>query len=229
MFVIKNLVPSLPIYSRACVRSRTPHSSLVFRRYAGAYEGIPQTHATILNKNVKIRPTKRAIDIQNEIHMIDTYSQQGFRLTDDSFVYGPMVLFKKHAFCWNVTSEEDIDEASLEFFCHLVPPIDLLVVGYGDLQFRHKLNKNLHSFAAKNNFHLELTPTIRAVATFNLLVGTRNIAGAFLPPLQYRPSDDDYQMDKKRLRKWRDTHDPDGSADEDYLAIHGAPRWPKPS
>lgn len=201
MSIIKILAPTLFCFSRV----RLFYPLLTFRRNSGAYEGIAKTHAIIANKR------------SSDVKMIDAYSQEGFRLTDDSFVYGPMLIFKNHVFCWNVASDEDINEESLEFFFHIIPPVDLLVIGYSKEESRPKLNKNLHVITRKNNIFLEILPTVKACSTYNLLAEMRNVAGAFLPPFKYQFTETDQYLYKCRIMKWED---PDG-LDEEELKLLG--------
>ncbi|XKL66424.1 hypothetical protein PGB90_009844 [Kerria lacca] len=159
----------------------------VSRRNSGAYEGYGQTTVNVLNtKNVKV-------------NMISAYSQNGFRLTDNSFALGPIIIFRNKLFCWNIASDEDINEKSLEFFFHLHPPIDLLVIGYSDISNRRNIDQTIPVMCRKHNIQVDILPTIKAVSVYNFLVETRNVAGAFIPPLKYHVDTGDIMTHKEQL------------------------------
>ncbi len=161
--------------------------SLIFRRNAGAYEGYGRTTASIIN------------DKNATVNMIDTYSQTGFRLTNGSFILGPMILLRDKVFFWNVAQDEFINEESLQFFFHLHPPLDLLIVGYSEADNRQKINQNLQLIGKKHKLQMEILPTPKAVSVFNFLIEIRNVAGAFMPPAKYDFGIDDVRDHMDRL------------------------------
>lgn len=45
---------------------------------------------------------------------------------------GPIVIFPKTIYSWNIEDHKEINEKSLSIFKHLEPKIDILVIGTGD-------------------------------------------------------------------------------------------------
>ncbi|KAJ4444909.1 hypothetical protein ANN_06708 [Periplaneta americana] len=79
---------------------------------------------------------------------------------------------------------------------------DLLVLGVGDMTSNTKLNRNVLSFMAKHRINVEVLTTEQACATFNFLnAENRYIAGALIPPVTLRPSDEDVIMSKKKHKR----------------------------
>jgi NADH dehydrogenase [ubiquinone] 1 alpha subcomplex assembly factor 3 len=62
----------------------------------------------------------------------------------------------------------------------------------------------------KYHISIEVLTTEQACATFNFLnAENRYIAGALIPPLTLRPTDDDVLMSKKRLKRLYGSDDDD--------------------
>lgn len=142
-------------------------------RYVGAYEGHGKTNITILNKK------------DAEFPMIVAYSQIGFRLHNNAFVVGPMILCQNTVLSWNVRDDCAINEDTLEFFYHLVPPVDLLIIGISDKKNLRKINKNFIENVRKRKISLEILVSNKAIQMYNFTVGTRNVAAALMPPKEY--------------------------------------------
>lgn len=58
-----------------------------------------------------------------------SYSQLGFRLSNDLFAVGPIALFPRFVMQWNVKDYKSINEDSLALFYLMVPKVDILVIG----------------------------------------------------------------------------------------------------
>lgn len=61
--------------------------------------------------------------------LVMSYSDLGFRLTNDLFLLGPIVLFPKQLYSWNVGDASRVTPASTSLFYLLVPKVDLIVFG----------------------------------------------------------------------------------------------------
>lgn len=134
--------------------------------------------------------------------MIDSYSQIGFRLNNGVYVLGPMVIFPRTVLSWNIDSIEDVNEDSLSLFGLLEPKLDILVLGMGEPSNSTRLTKQIISFMVKNKINVEVLPTEQACATFNFLnAESRFIAGAIIPPLSLRPSEEDILLSQLKTKK----------------------------
>ncbi|XP_055549808.1 NADH dehydrogenase [ubiquinone] 1 alpha subcomplex assembly factor 3 [Wyeomyia smithii] len=124
--------------------------------------------------------------------LINSYSQMGFRLSNDMVVIGPMAIFPRSVFSWNVSSHEDINEESLSLFSVLEPKVDILVVGIGDQQVTPSFSRKVLDFMRKHRINVEVLSTEQACATFNFLNAEgRVVAAALIPPVSIRTNEDD--------------------------------------
>ncbi|XP_058822867.1 NADH dehydrogenase [ubiquinone] 1 alpha subcomplex assembly factor 3 [Topomyia yanbarensis] len=158
--------------------ARSLYSSIVHR--SSAYDGDGKTTLSILN-----------LEAESGL-LINSYSQVGFRLNNNMVVLGPMAIFPRTVFSWNVASYEDINEESLSLFSVLEPKIDILVVGIGDQPMTPALNKRIIEYMRKYRINVEVLSTEQACATFNFLNSEgRVVAGALIPPVSLRVNEDD--------------------------------------
>lgn len=125
------------------------------------------------------------------------------------FVVGPIALFPKSIFSWNVGSMKDVTPSSLELFFRLDPKIgilckssgveimtkvliffaDILVLGMGDDKV---LDLRLMRELKIKGLNVEALPTDKACTTFNFLNSEfRYVAAAIIPPETVRTSDED--------------------------------------
>ncbi|KAK7582656.1 hypothetical protein V9T40_014101 [Parthenolecanium corni] len=162
-------------------------SSSYVRSYSGAYDAPAQTTTTIVNRK------------EVKLNMIETYSQIGFRLTNNAFLLGPTIILPDKVFHWYIDGDEEINAKSLEFFFHLHPPLDILIIGLSDLSFKPKIEKEVFINCRKNKVQVEILSTPKAVATFNFLVEIRKVAGAFIPPAEFVFDEADIIEHKQRL------------------------------
>lgn len=145
------------------------------RRYntsnSAAYDGDGKTTVSVLNNEEK------------RLHLINTYSSKGFRLSNELFVAGSIILFPTNVFSWNVKRGADINLDSLILFDLIVPKIKILVIGYG--QMGEKYDPTLSVELKKKGISCELLPTPNAVTTYNYLVHDGlHAAGAFIPVIE---------------------------------------------
>ena len=85
---------------------------------------------------------------------------------------------------------------------------DVLVLGVGDSRDSLQVNSNILSFMAKYHISVEILPTEQACATFNFLNSERRgVAGALIPPLTLRPTEDDVITTKRRHKRLYESSD----------------------
>ncbi|XP_053695630.1 NADH dehydrogenase [ubiquinone] 1 alpha subcomplex assembly factor 3 [Sabethes cyaneus] len=145
-----------------------------------AYDGDGKTTVSILNQEADAGL------------LINSYSQVGFRLSNDMVVIGPMAIFPRSVFSWNVSGFEDINEDSLSLFSVLEPKIDILVVGIGDQQVTPAFSNKVIDYMRKHKINVEVLTTEQACATFNFLNAEgRVVAAALVPPVSLRINEDD--------------------------------------
>lgn len=173
------------IHNSPKLRILLPSASV--KHYSGAYDAPAQTTTVIINHK----------DV--EVNMIDTCSRLGFRLMNNTFLLGPAIVLPDRVFHWHIEGDEDIHPKSLEFFFHLHPPLDLLIIGLSDYSVKRKIEKDVFMACRKHKIQVEILPTTKAVTTYNFLVGTRKVAGAFVPPIDYIFDDADVMKHKERL------------------------------
>jgi len=175
----------------------------------GSYEGHGKTSVAILNEE------------NLGINMIDSYSQDGFRLNDDTKILGPCVIFPTAVLGWRIRDAEDVTEDSLALFTLLDPKLDILVIGHGKKAgTRDPVNpKTILKMRAKG-VSVEVLTTEQAIATYNFLIEEgRVVAAALIPPDDLGDiKDDDIIHTKERYKKLLSTPDHNmlGGTREDY-------------
>ncbi|KAI5704689.1 hypothetical protein M8J75_007934 [Diaphorina citri] len=121
-------------------------------------------------------------------------------LSNNSVVVGPLAVFNKCVFSWNILDDSDINMKSLSLFLHLEPKLDVLIIGLGDFKFNHtKLIPVINE--VRKHCNVEVLPTERAIATFNFMVSEGRVAGAALvPPVRISFTEEDIQATKHQNR-----------------------------
>ena len=85
--------------------------------------------------------------------------QMGFRLNNKLSVLGPMAIFPRTVFSWNINTVQDINEESLSLFFALEPKLDLLVLGIGDEYLTPTDTTRLLRLVRKHKINCEILPT----------------------------------------------------------------------
>jgi NADH dehydrogenase [ubiquinone] 1 alpha subcomplex assembly factor 3 len=117
----------------------------------------------------------------------------GFRINTGVLFIGPVAIFPRTVFQWDVNSIHDINEESLSLFWLIEPKIDILVIGVGDRGL--ELDPKIRVFMAKKGVTCEVLSTPEAVATFNFMNNDhRNVACALIPPSKVRMEQEDIFM-----------------------------------
>uniref|UniRef100_A0A8D9BYJ2 NADH dehydrogenase [ubiquinone] 1 alpha subcomplex assembly factor 3 n=2 Tax=Cacopsylla melanoneura TaxID=428564 RepID=A0A8D9BYJ2_9HEMI len=168
-----------------CVRR---HVRTSITQSAGAYEGDGQTTVSVINQEYQ------------EGLLINTVNQYGFRLNNNSQIIGPLAIFNKVIFSWNVQSDLDISLDSLCLFAHLEPKLDVLLIGLSD--YKQNAASLIPVITGMKKFcNVEMLPTERACATFNFLSSEGRVVGAALiPPVKISFTDNDVWATKDRTR-----------------------------
>lgn len=135
---------------------------------SSAYDADGRTTVRILNQETP------------NLNLINTYSVKGFRLSNNLFIHGSILLFPTNVYSWNVRRGIDITLESLLIFDLVVPKTKIVVIGYGSNG--EPVDSSLPFMLKKKGISCELLPTPNAVTTYNYLVGDSvHVAGAFVP------------------------------------------------
>ena len=188
------------------------------------------THSFLLPCSIWDKPAPLILKVQSNVHytifkfVVETLSSikmeirwwtLKFKFSDRSpslsnYLQNVYTILKTSAMycrsndiCKYVTTWKQILELYLwESFNYLVHFADILVLGVGDTTDSSRINKKIPSFMVKRRINIEVLPTEQACATFNFLnAESRYIAGALLPPLSLRPSEEDILLTKLKHRK----------------------------
>lgn len=117
---------------------------------------------------------------QPNINYIQTYSGKGFRLSNNLFIYGSILVFPTHVYSWGVKRGNQITPESLILFDLIVPKTKIVVIGYG--QQGEEYDPSIVGYLRKKGISCELLPTPHAVTTYNYLTDDSvHVAGAFIP------------------------------------------------
>ncbi len=167
---------------------------------------------------------------------ITSFNEYGFTINQNIQAVGPVILFPKTIFSWNVEGPEDINERSLSLFKHLEPRVDILIIGTGD--GHTKINPEIAKWLIRNkinNFEILRTVKIlfifqnfkikinnrfkkdKAINAFNFLIGENRFVGAALIPALIRRENDfeaQKHMERLELYKQIEAQDPKSLSDE---------------
>lgn len=208
--LLGHMAGSLAMFSRM-VRRAAVTPSLRRCTTGATYQPSPDQ---VLNKQGSYEgPGKTTINILNEeakgINMVDSFSQDGFRLNDDTKILGPCVVFPTAVLGWRVGGAEEITEESLALFTLLDPKLDVLVVGHGLTEReRNPVDPRTILKMRSKGVNMEVLTTENAIATYNFLVEEgRVVAAALIPPNHVKLVDSDIVETKERYRKLLSTPD----------------------
>lgn len=135
---------------------------------SAAYDGDGKTTVRVLN------------DDEPHLNLVNTYSAVGFRLSNNLFINGSILLFPTHVYSWNVKRGIDITVDSLVVFDLIVPKTKIIIIGYG--QNGEPYDPSIPLKLKKKGISCEMLPTANAVTTYNYLVhDSVHVAGAFVP------------------------------------------------
>lgn len=171
---------------------------------SSAYDGDGKTTVRVLNKD------------EPNINMVNTYSARGFRLSNNLYVSGSIILFPTHVYSWNIKRGIDINLESLLLFDLIVPKVKIIIIGYGSRD--EPYDSSLVLSLKKKGISCEILPTPNAVTTYNYLVcDSVHVAGAFVPvrdhvnmhPRDHRALNEmDYMLETREWLPDRSREDP---------------------
>ena len=98
---------------------------------------------------------------------ITAFNEYGFTINQNIKAVGPVIMFPKTIFSWNVEGTEDINERSLSLFKHLEPKVDILIIGTGD--GHTKINPEIAKWLIRNkinNFEILRTVKVLFLSSF---------------------------------------------------------------
>lgn len=135
---------------------------------SAAYDGDGKTTVRVLNSE------------ESHLNLINTYSAKGFRLHNNLFITGSILLFPTNVFSWNVKRGKDITLDSLLIFDLIVPKTKIVIIGYG--QYGEEYDATIPIMLKKKGISCEMLATPNAITTYNYLVhDSVLVAGAFIP------------------------------------------------
>ena len=135
-----------------------------------SYEGDGMTTMTNLNR-------------ERDDLLVNSYGQVGFRLNNGVFFCGPIVLFRRSVFQWDVPSLAKLNQDAFSLFRLLEPKVDLLIIGIGDEDARPP--PAISQFLHQQKIRFEILTTRHACSTYNFLAAeNRHVAAALLPPIK---------------------------------------------
>lgn len=163
---------------------------------SSAYGGDGKTTVRVLNNE------------ETHLNLVNTYSDRGFRLANNIFIVGSILLFPTHVYSWNVRRGIDITPESLLIFDLIVPRTKIVIIGYGEEG--EPYDSSIPLILKKKGISCEMLTTPNAVTTYNFLVHDAvHVAGAFVPvknPVIMRQKDhaaflDIIHTDKDMMRR----------------------------
>lgn len=135
---------------------------------SGAYDGDGRTTVRVLNNE------------EAHLNLVNTYSHKGFRLANNLFIVGSILLFPTHVYSWDVKRGKDITPESLLVFDLIVPKTKIVIIGYGEEG--EPYDSSIPLILKKKGISCEMLTTPNAVTTYNYLVHDAvHAAGAFVP------------------------------------------------
>lgn len=189
LFKRTSLIRTLLEDSHKTIRCRPMIVGRNLNSDSAAYDGDGKTTVKVLGQD------------DRTLHLIATYSSKGFRLANNLFIFGSILLFPTQVFSWNVKRGIDITSESLMLFDLLVPKVKIVVIGYG--QHGEPYDPKIVSELRRKGISCELLPTQHAVTTYNyLLHDSVHVAGAFIPLIENvhmtrRDATELYEYDEK--------------------------------
>ena len=105
------------------------------------------------------RPSMTRLGLDDNSLQITSFNQYGFTINQHINTLGPILIFPKTIFSWNIDDVKDINEKSLLLFKLIQPRVDVLIIGYGD---KHdKVSPDVPKWLLQNNIrNFEILPTV---------------------------------------------------------------------
>ncbi|XP_011881247.1 PREDICTED: NADH dehydrogenase [ubiquinone] 1 alpha subcomplex assembly factor 3 [Vollenhovia emeryi] len=154
-------------------RASRGYRSLHVTHVKNGYEAPGKTTVTFISKEIGKRL------------LVSRCDELGFTFNTGTRVIGPMVLFPRHAICWNIESGAHITDASLSLFRVLEPKPDLLIIGL-DRQYDFAYIRSLRERVQKLGITTEIISVYNACTAFNFVNEDGRYVVAALVPM-HRP------------------------------------------
>jgi NADH dehydrogenase [ubiquinone] 1 alpha subcomplex assembly factor 3 len=91
---------------------------------------------------------------------VTAFDQYGFYVNEKLRVLGPVIMFPKAIFSWNIADVDEINKNSLSLFKMLEPKVDILIIGIGSKNT--KVSKEVPKWLIENKINnFEILPTVR--------------------------------------------------------------------
>lgn len=137
---------------------------------SGAYDGDGKTTVSVINT-------------ETHLNLINSYSARGFRLSNNIFIFGSILVFPTHVYSWGVRRGKEITPESLVVFDLIVPKAKIVVIGYGE--HGEPNDPTIVNHLKSRGISCEFLPTPHAITTYNFLVNDSvHVAGAFVPVIK---------------------------------------------
>lgn len=115
-----------------------------------------------------------------EVRYIKSVSNFGFRLNNNMFAVGPIVIFNEILLSWNIKCPKEINPHSLSLFRMFVPKFEVLIIGVGDSL--KDVHSDLQPYLSLNRVPHEILTTKDAAKLYNMMVmDKRNVVAALVP------------------------------------------------
>jgi NADH dehydrogenase [ubiquinone] 1 alpha subcomplex assembly factor 3 len=90
---------------------------------------------------------------------ITSFNQFGFSINTRIKALGPIIIFPKTIFSWNIEDIKDVNDKSLSIFKLIQPRVDVLIIGIGDKH--EKISPDVPKWLIQNNIrNFEILPTV---------------------------------------------------------------------
>lgn len=130
------------------------------------------------------------------------YDDETFQINNTYNVNSSILLLPKSWMLWRCEKKEDISLDRLKFLSGLFPPLEMLYIGCGKKTISPRdFPSDILAHFQMSGTIVEVTTTVIAAQTFNLLNGEDRNVGAALLPIEYTPTDD------KRVKQSRWLYD----------------------
>ncbi|KRZ84837.1 NADH dehydrogenase [ubiquinone] 1 alpha subcomplex assembly factor 3 [Trichinella sp. T8] len=146
-----------------------------------------QYYITEEGKSMRTSVTTVQTTMDETYLCIAAYNNYGFRLSNQTQVIGPMIVFPQAALSWKVASPDEITEESVSMLRLIEPKPDLVLIGAGNSEDVAQVNGRLQSFFRKNCLSVEIMSTPDACPLFNYMNADGRFVIALLFPVRKMP------------------------------------------
>lgn len=83
----------------------------------------------------------------------------GFRLNGKILAIGPIILFPRAVFSWNIECVERINSDSLCIFSLIQPKVDTLIIGHGEFETTSHIGQSILEISYHHKVNVEIMTT----------------------------------------------------------------------